>query len=87
MPQRFRTRDGKKVTVGDQVWSQNHWPWMINGVERRYGVDWVLMTHDEVGQDTLDMAVMDFTTYIYKSHPPQGCLEAGCRHRPWGALR
>ena len=85
MARRFHTKDGKKVQVGDRVWSQNHWPWTIVGVEDRGGMTWVLMEHTEVEYDTLSMAAQDFGDYIYKSHPPKkDCRRAGCQDRPWG---
>jgi hypothetical protein len=82
---RFHTRDGQYVGVGDRVWSQNHWPWVIVRIESMGGSDWAHMEHHEVGHDTLMMMGDDFATYIFKSHPPQGCRQAGCQYRPWGA--
>ncbi|MFI0420531.1 hypothetical protein [Spongiactinospora sp. 9N601] len=85
MAHRFRTRDGHSVGVGDRVWSQNHWPWVIVSVDTRKEGRWANMEHTEVEFDTLHMFEADFGTYIYKFHPPEGCREAGCAHRPWGA--
>ena len=85
MADRYRTRDGQQVGLGDQVWSQNHWPWLIVGVEQTRLGDWVLMEHHEVSPDTLRMLELDFPIYMYKSHPPDDCHTAGCQHRPWGA--
>ncbi|KAB8167759.1 hypothetical protein FH609_010345 [Streptomyces sp. 3MP-14] len=99
MAKRFLTRDGRRVGVGDRVWSANHLPWVVRRIGPMSGMPagsplWAFMDRDPSFpaqpdlDDTLFMAEEDFPTYVYRSHPSDGgCARAGCRHRPWGAVR
>lgn len=87
---RVLTKDGHQVGVGDQVWTENHLPWVITGFFDRTGYPWVSLAaaHQEADLDSeSELAVEDVGRLVYRFHPRGDCAWAGCRYRPWGERR